>query len=306
MLFIVVGKAAYHPPRLWPRPTSLVINSPDFYTIDPCAFSFDLGQGWGVEAADALAIYSPLIFPQSTRCARLKRTDKGDETTLHALTLHFLKGPASHEAYSLTIGLGAHGQPEATLSASSRLGLLRGLETFSQLITTVKGGCGLNPPLLQVAAGLTLHDEPSFAHRGVLVDCARNFMPVDALKRVVDGLMASKMNRLHLHLTDSQSFPLELTTGHGPNITKHGAYSETETYSVADMADLQAYASARGVELLPELDTPGHSRAIGSAPGLAGIVSCADVPGANYTSCCNEPPCGQLNPASELSETLGS
>ena len=112
--------------------------------------------------------------------------------------------------------------------------------------------------------------------------------------------MYSKMNVLHLHLSDSQSFPLELTTGHGPEITKHGAYSSDEIYTTKDVAALNAYAKARGVTLIPEIDTPGHARAFGLAPGLHGIVSCAGVPGVNYTQCCKEPPCGQLNPASDL------
>jgi len=150
---------------------------------------------------------------------------------------------------------------------------------------------------------VAVDDTPSFAHRGVLLDCARNFMPVPVLKRVVDGLMYSKMNVLHLHLSDSQSFPLQLTTGHGPDITRHGAYSTNETYSSADMADLVAYATARAVQLVPEIDTPGHARSFGLAPGLEGTVACADAYWLG-SGCCVEPPCGQLNPASPLMYTV--
>ena len=50
-------------------------------------------------------------------------------------------------------------------------------------------------------------------------------MPMETLKQTVDGLMYSKMNVVHLHLSDSQSFPLQDTTGHGPNITAHASYS---------------------------------------------------------------------------------
>lgn len=64
------------------------------------------------------------------------------------------------------------------------------------------------------------------------------------------------------------------------------------------MLDLVRYAGERGVEIIPEIDSPGHARAIGLAPQLKGIVACADtVP---YTKHCAEPPCGQLNPASAL------
>ena len=104
---------------------------------------------------------------------------------------------------------------------------------------------------------------------------------------------------LHLHLSDSQSFPLQLTTGHGPNITAAAAYSTTETYSTKDIEALHAYAAARAVTLLPEIDTPGHARSFGMAPGLEEIVTCANEFWGT-SGCCVEPPCGQLNPISEL------
>ena len=82
---------------------------------------------------------------------------------------------------------------------------------------------------------------------------------------------------LHLHLSDSQSFPLQLTTGHGPDITTHSAYSANQTYTVQDIAALHQYAASRGVTLIPEIDTPGHARSFGLAPGLGEIVTCANV-----------------------------
>ena len=95
---------------------------------------------------------------------------------------------------------------------------------------------------------------------------------------------------------------MQLTTGRGPEITAYGAYSAGQTYSVADMADLQTYATARGVTIIPELDTPGHARSFGASPELKDIVACADEYwGLGY---CVEPPCGQLNPISELMYTV--
>ena len=66
-------------------------------------------------------------------------------------------------------------------------------------------------------------------------------MPLPTLKQTVDALMMSKMNILHLHLSDSQSFPLELSTGHGPNISAAARYSANESYSPKDIAELHTY-----------------------------------------------------------------
>jgi hexosaminidase len=100
-----------------------------------------------------------------------------------------------------------------------------------------------------------------------MLDVARNFMPMETLRQTIDSLRVSKMNVLHLHLSDSQSFPLELTSGRGPDLTAAAAYSPNQTYSPADIASLHAYATANGVVLIPEIDTPGHARSFGVAPG---------------------------------------
>ena len=87
-------------------------------------------------------------------------------------------------------------------------GARHGLETLSQLIApivTVGGGAGL--VILNTA---TIKDSPMYPHRGLLIDTARNFLPVRAILRTIDGLAATKMNVLHWHATDSQSFPLQI------------------------------------------------------------------------------------------------
>ena len=84
------------------------------------------------------------------------------------------------------------------------------------------------PAPLDLGAAWLTRSLPASLHTLTLLSCrdtARNFMPMETLKQTVDGLMYSKMNVVHLHLSDSQSFPLQDTTGHGPNITAHASYS---------------------------------------------------------------------------------
>ena len=92
-------------------------------------------------------------------------------------------------------------------------------------------------------------DEPRFEHRGVLLDSGRNFLDLPALFRAIDGLAANKMNVLHWHIYDAQSFPL--TVPALPALTD-GAYSVDEIYSVQDIRDIVNYGYMRGVRIVPE------------------------------------------------------
>lgn len=121
-------------------------------------------------------------------------------------------------------------------------------------------------------------DGPRFAWRGAHLDVARHFLPKREVLRMIDLLAAHKLNRLHLHLADDQgwrvesrAFPLLHEVGsHRPRtIVSH--YGEEEVfdetphggfYTLADLAEIAAYAAARGVTVVPEIDVPGHASAI--------------------------------------------
>lgn len=100
-------------------------------------------------------------------------------------------------------------------------------------------------------------DAPAFRYRGLMVDTARNFISVKALERTLDGMAATKLNTLHLHLTDSHAFPLQLPGL--PNMAYYGAYSPRNLYTPEDLRHLQQYARVRGVRLVPEIDAPAHA-----------------------------------------------
>ena len=242
------------PPRLWPRPRSYAAEATESLTLCNFEFSFENNDEHVDSVRTAVDIYSDIILSSSTqacdetrkplRSLRVILDPSNDDNT----QLNPLHQAAVNEKYKLTTPSAATtvknnsstATSTATLTASTYQGLLRGLETFSQLIQ----------PAGKVPAGVVIFDSPTFEYRGILVDVARNFIPLSSLKRTIDALMYSKMNRLHLHLSDSQSFPLQLETGHGPNITQHGAYSANETYSRSDIQSLVDYATSRGTFLL--------------------------------------------------------
>ncbi len=138
----------------------------------------------------------------------------------------------------------------ATLTARTPLGVLHGLQTFLQLVEPAPAGFAV--PVL------TIRDEPRFAWRGLLIDVCRHFIPLDVMKRNLDGMAAMKMNVLHWHLSDDEGFRVE-----SKKLPKlHQLGSQGQYYTQAEIRDLLSYARDRGIRVVPEFEMPGHSRSI--------------------------------------------
>eukprot|EP01043_Picozoa_sp_COSAG02_P009803 COSAG02_NODE_337_length_24268_cov_7.498738_5_plen_238_part_00 len=143
---------------------------------------------------------------------------------------------------------GLLGEPSAHLSACTIYGAMHGMETFAQLVRLTDGGYAV--PTIEISDG------PRFHFRGLLIDSSRHFLPMPVLKATVDALAYNKMNVLHWHIVDGDSFPCESKTF--PSLTAKGSYSENHVYTHEAIQDLVEYAHARGVRVMPEFDTPGH------------------------------------------------
>mgnify|MGYP006092292523 FL=1 len=156
------------------------------------------------------------------------------------------------ESYLLTINASG----AATLTAPTQWGAMRGLETFSQAVQYRGGGAYTISNL-----PLRISDKPRFAWRGLTIDCSRHFIEIPALLRAIDAMSYTKMNILHLHVSDDQSWSLH--SSRYPAFTEQGAFSTPSAmYSVAQQQQLSAYASSRGVMIYAEFDSPGHSASI--------------------------------------------
>ncbi|KAL5501845.1 NAG1_3 [Sanghuangporus vaninii] len=184
-----------------------------------------------------------------------------------------------NESYSLNVP--ADGS-DATLEAATTLGLLRGLTTFEQLWYTFSG------QVYAVGMPLRVQDSPSFPYRGFSLDTSRNFYPISDIKRTLDAMSWVKLNTLYWHVVDSHSFPLEVSAF--PELSKMGAYSTAQVYSDDDVQDVISYAAARGIDVVLELDTPGHETAI----GLSHPEHVACYLASPWSEFANEPPAGQL------------
>lgn len=160
---------------------------------------------------------------------------------------------------------------EGWIVSSSVWGILRGLESFSQLVYAAQNGVAH-----QVNATFMM-DFPRFAHRGLLVDSSRHFLPLKVLKETLDLMAQNKMNVFHWHLTDDPSFPYE--SSKFPNISRLGSLNKySHVYTQADVREINEYGRLRGIRVLPEFDTPGHTQSWG--PGVAGLLTeCYDSAG---------------------------
>ncbi|KAH8556553.1 putative beta-N-acetylhexosaminidase naga [Umbelopsis sp. PMI_123] len=150
------------------------------------------------------------------------------------------------ESYTLDILASGTG----TIKANTVWGALHALSTFEQIvISDGKNGLLIEEPV-------TIKDAPLYPLRGVMLDTGRNFMSVDTLLRQIDALAWSKLNVLHWHIDDAQSWPIYVSSQ--PNMVKD-AYSSKEVFSPSDVKKIISYARARGVRVIPEIDMPGHS-----------------------------------------------
>jgi hexosaminidase len=150
----------------------------------------------------------------------------------------------------------------ATLTGPTPLGVLRGLQTLLQLVEPTPAGFAV--PVL------TIHDEPRFAWRGLLIDVCRHFMPLDVMKRNLDGMAALKLNVLHWHLSDDEGFRVE--SKKFPKLHEMG--SQGQYYTQAEIREFIGYARDRGIRVVPEFEMPGHSRSI-----VVGYPELASQPG---------------------------
>jgi hexosaminidase len=135
----------------------------------------------------------------------------------------------------------------ARLAAPNSLGILHGLQTFLQLVEVTPDGFSL--------PAVHIEDRPRFPWRGLMIDVSRHFIPVEDIKRNLDGMEAVKLNVFHWHLSDDQGFRIESKTY--PKLHELG--SDGLYYTQEDVHDVIEYARERGIRVVPEFDIPGHS-----------------------------------------------
>mmetsp|Transcript_29413 Transcript_29413/g.51568 ORF Transcript_29413/g.51568 Transcript_29413/m.51568 type:complete len:543 (+) Transcript_29413:86-1714(+) len=230
--------------NVWPVPNSVESGSASATLSPAVKFTGDISDE---HVATSILRYKELMFPHECEsCA--------SGANIQRISVS-LVGEGSDESYVL------QATPDLIeISAAKPVGVQYALETLSQLVSFNFDKMQYET---QAALPLTVRDEPRFSHRGLLVDSSRHFLPVTLLKRVIDSMSYAKLNRLHWHVTDAQSFPINSRVD--PELAEKGAWSQRERYTPEDVKSVVNYADLRGIVVVPEFDMPGHTKSWGAA-----------------------------------------
>eukprot|EP00818_Percolomonas_sp_WS_P001115 CAMPEP_0117445152 /NCGR_PEP_ID=MMETSP0759-20121206/5639_1 /TAXON_ID=63605 /ORGANISM="Percolomonas cosmopolitus, Strain WS" /LENGTH=528 /DNA_ID=CAMNT_0005237301 /DNA_START=8 /DNA_END=1594 /DNA_ORIENTATION=+ len=157
------------------------------------------------------------------------------------------------ESYTLKVS-----QNLVELTANEVWGALRGLESLSQLIERQVQTSDTAEQTVSYTSKLAdITDKPRYPWRGLLIDVSRHFLSPRTIKRTIDALAYNKMNVLHIHLTDAQSFPIQVKQY--PDLSNKALWHEGMQYTAEILSDIVQYAYERGVRVIPEVDVPGHA-----------------------------------------------
>lgn len=154
-------------------------------------------------------------------------------------------------------------------------GIFNGIQSLLQILPPMVYAQRVTFPI--EVPFVEIKDAPQYSYRGLLLDVARTFQPVDEVKRVIDYMAYCKLNKLHFHLVDSPGWRLELKKyphfasiggfrgGDSPLHPIYGSFDQKYGgyYTQEELCDIVAYASQRNIEVIPEIDMPGHSKSLG-------------------------------------------
>lgn len=188
----------------------------------------------------------------------------GSEAPKGAITLGLDPAIGNREGYVLTVKA-----DRVTLNGQTENGVFYGIQTLRKSIPAETKATSILLP-----AG-SIQDEPRFSYRGMHLDVGRHFFPIEFVKKYIDLLALHNMNTFHWHLTEDQGWRIEIKKY--PKLTEVGAwrnskvlaYGDVKTdgqryggfYTQNDIKEIVAYAKTKFVEIIPEIDIPGHSQA---------------------------------------------
>ncbi|RZC83982.1 hypothetical protein C5167_046768 [Papaver somniferum] len=242
---------------IWPLPSKYTYGNNTISINHDLSLEISGNGGYSIIVSEGFQRYREIIFKHHSRkksgvlydVNKLKIIVNSDNETLNLNV---------DESYSLFITAenGSSIIQGASIEANTVFGALRGLETFGQLCSFDYG----TKSVQVYKAPWYIQDEPKFVFRGLLLDTSRHFLPIDVIKQVIESMSYAKLNVLHWHIIDEQSFPLEVPSH--PYLWK-GSYTKFERYTVEDAYDIVDFAKMRGINVMAEIDVPGHAESWG-------------------------------------------
>jgi hexosaminidase len=255
-----------HPTSVWPQPQSMSLGSSQVWLDSSFEFNCQTSL-CPYPLDDAFSRYDGIIFFAGTPA--VLPTGAVAITGLNITVLADVPlALGVSENYTLTL---PSTSGVAVATADTQWAALRALETFSQLFQW--SGNSIPTSYGCAQAPVMVNDYPRWPWRSVLIDSSRHFLTTSAVKITLDAMAYNKLNTLHWHLVDDNSWPLYSTTL--PLMSEKGAYSPEATYSHADIEDVVRYAAQRGIRIVPEFDMPAHA-AIWGVGYPQFTISCKD------------------------------
>lgn len=257
MLFLPSFSQTTSTINIIPKPVSLTTKSGAF-KVDKKT-KLVLGDEGDRNTADFFQAYVKKYYGLS-----LAISTTADKNYISFSTKKFIQAPENEEHYSLESDAAS-----VRVSGDSYAGTFRGMQTLIQLLPAKKSS-SLKIPLVNI------DDQPRLVYRGLLLDVARHFFPVEFVKKYIDFIALHKMNRFHWHLTDDQGWRIEIkkhpkltSVGGFRNGTIIGRYPGTGNdniryggfYTQDEIKEVVEYAAKRYVTVIPEIEMPGHAKA---------------------------------------------
>ena len=262
---------AFSQPAIIPQPLQLIVHNGQSIIKTPVVIVFNIQNE--EEKGNAIYLQNELkkrkIFAEFGEVGSTKKP-------LSVIQLQTSSDKIHQSAYQLSI------DKNAVVIKGSSTSIFSGIQTLLQLMTDAGISKANNSFVLP---NLTIIDSPRFEYRGMHLDVSRHFFSVEFLKKYLDYLATYKFNRFHWHLTDDQGwripiakYPLLTTIGAERNGTIMGRYPGKgndnkpvkANYSLSEIKDVIRYAAERHIEVIPEIEMPGHaSAAIAAYPWLS-------------------------------------
>ncbi|XP_069678413.1 beta-hexosaminidase subunit beta-like [Periplaneta americana] len=254
----------------WPKPQQIV-NYDGYVVVRPSIFTFQVTKENCDLLQEAIKRYYNVIIQtrdinMRTRSHREPiskgwKKDPQFRAYLDSLEIQLMAPcedlPYLHMDEHYELRINTPDLPGAALLTSQTVwGVLRGMETFSQLLSIDDSGAALK------VNSSAIMDFPRYSHRGLLLDTARHFYPLPAILQTLDAMEINKMNVFHWHIVDDNSFPYESAVF--PQLSEKGAYNHrTHVYTREDIRTVIEHARLRGIRVIPEFDSPGHTESWG-------------------------------------------
>ncbi|MFC4909648.1 beta-N-acetylhexosaminidase [Actinomadura gamaensis] len=251
-----VATGATAPP---PRPLGQIVPAPASVAPGGAPFTLNAGTAIRVDASPqvrALGAYLAGVLRPSTGYRLPVTTGHGGNAI--ALRLAASDRALGEEGYRLSAG-----RSGVTITARRPAGLFHGVQTLRQLLPAAVERRSRQRGPWRIAGG-TVRDAPRYAYRGAMLDVSRHFFTVRQVERYIDELALYKINTLHLHLSDDQGWRIAIDSW--PRLASYGGSTEVGGgkgghYTKAQFREIVAHAASRYMQVVPEIDTPGHTNA---------------------------------------------